>query len=92
MTVDVPEGTAPFRKVRMSETLFQQLGATSVEWGEPDAEGFYTPTLRLDRRCACGEIPQNRIHHDRTLGAYHRFGEYGPPDDWGPGPLGQAIP
>jgi len=40
---DEPEGTI-LRKVRMSETLFQLLGADRVAWGEPDEEGFYTPT------------------------------------------------
>ena len=43
---DVPEGTF-WRKVRMSETLFRLLGASGVDWGEPDEEGFYTPTVRL---------------------------------------------
>jgi hypothetical protein len=33
------------RKVLMHEGLFQQLGAGRVEWGEPDADGFYTPTV-----------------------------------------------
>lgn len=46
-TDDFPEGTAPLRKVRMSETLALQLGADRVAWGEPDAEGFYTPTLYI---------------------------------------------
>jgi hypothetical protein len=41
---DAPEGAVQ-RNVRMSETLFRQLGASRVDWGEPDAEGFYTPTL-----------------------------------------------
>lgn len=31
-------------KVRMSEEVFEALGVR-VEWGEPDAEGFYTPTI-----------------------------------------------
>lgn len=43
---DIPEG-AIWRPVRMSETLFRALGASGVEWGEPDAEGFYTPSVRL---------------------------------------------
>ena len=29
----------------MSDELFYQLGASKVEWGEPDADGFYTPTV-----------------------------------------------
>lgn len=37
-----PPGT---KRVRMSDELFHQLGAGRVEWGEPDAEGFYTPTV-----------------------------------------------
>lgn len=41
---DVPEGMV-LRKVRMSSTLFYELGAGRVIWGKPDAEGFYTPTL-----------------------------------------------
>jgi hypothetical protein len=42
---DNPEGTIT-RKVRVSETLAMQLQELGVEWGQPDAEGFYTPTLR----------------------------------------------
>lgn len=42
------ESTPVWRKVRMTETLFLELGASRVDWGEPDAEGFYTPTLRLE--------------------------------------------
>jgi hypothetical protein len=33
------------RKVRVSEEIFQQLGASGVQWGEPDPEGFYSPTV-----------------------------------------------
>ena len=44
--VDTPEGTV-WHKVRMSETLFRVLGASGVEWGAPDGEGFYTPTVFL---------------------------------------------
>ena len=35
------------RKVLVSEELFQHLGATKVDWGEPDEEGFYTPTIYM---------------------------------------------
>lgn len=31
--------------VRMTDELFHALGATKVEWGEPDALGVYTPTV-----------------------------------------------
>lgn len=62
------------RKVLVDEEFFLLLGATSVEWGEPDEDGFYTPTIRRDRCPDCDEIPQNRIHHDRTLKAYHPYG------------------
>lgn len=48
---DVPEGTI-LHKVYMSDTLFRQLGATGVEWGEPDAEGFYNPTITTEFRPA----------------------------------------
>ena len=44
--VDVPEGSV-WRKVRMSDTLFRALEAYAVDWGEPDADGFYTPTIYL---------------------------------------------
>ena len=44
--VDMPEGVV-WRKVRMSETLFRLLGAGGVDWGEPDEEGFFTPTVYL---------------------------------------------
>jgi hypothetical protein len=37
-----PEGT---RLVLVSDGLFEALGATSVDWGEPDEHGWYTPTL-----------------------------------------------
>lgn len=43
---DMPEGTY-WKPVRMSSLLFRLLGASGVEWGEPDAEGFYTPTVKL---------------------------------------------
>ena len=43
--VDEPEGTAPLRRVRVSETLFRALGATGVLWGEPDKDGFYSPSI-----------------------------------------------
>jgi hypothetical protein len=33
-----------FRKVRVSEGLFEAL-ADRVEWGEPDKQGFYTPSI-----------------------------------------------
>lgn len=38
----LPAGT---RLVLMSEPLFLELGASRVDWGEPDADGWYTPTL-----------------------------------------------
>lgn len=34
-----------WRRVRLSTELFLQLGAGQVDWGEPDDEGFYTPTI-----------------------------------------------
>jgi hypothetical protein len=44
-----------FRKVRMSPELMEQLctrdhlgNRLRVEWGEPDGEGFYTPTICVD--------------------------------------------
>jgi len=33
------------RKVWFSETLALGLGASLVDWGEPDEDGFYTPAL-----------------------------------------------
>lgn len=42
-----------FRKVRIHVELMEQLMAAAlsrghrIEWGEPDAEGFYTPTVYL---------------------------------------------
>ena len=32
-------------KVLVTEELFRELGASRVDWGEPDADGFYTPML-----------------------------------------------
>lgn len=40
-TRDVPDG----KLVRMSDELFAQLGASRVEWGEPDAFDVYNPTV-----------------------------------------------
>ena len=34
----------------MSEELFAHLGAGRVDWGEPDADGLYTPTVHKDPR------------------------------------------
>jgi hypothetical protein len=62
-----------FYKIKVTPDLFDQLGYV-VEWGQPDDEGFYTPTVFTRLRCGCGEIPQNRVHHDRTLKAYHVYG------------------
>ena len=36
------------KRVLMSDELFDALGASKVEWGEPDAEGFYTPAVYAD--------------------------------------------
>lgn len=44
--VDMPEGTV-WRPVRMSDTLFRLLGAAGVDWGDPDEDGFYVPTVYL---------------------------------------------
>lgn len=38
------------KKVLMTDDLFYQLGADRVEWGQPDEEGFYTPTIYKDTR------------------------------------------
>ena len=46
MDVDMPEGH-DWRLVRMSTELFRLIGAGGVEWGEPDADGVYTPTVYL---------------------------------------------
>lgn len=42
-----PEG-AELIPVRVSRELFDSLGASGVEWGEPDEEGFYTPTVTVE--------------------------------------------
>jgi hypothetical protein len=38
------------RKVYVSEGLFQRMGASQVVWGEPDKDGFYTPTVYRDTK------------------------------------------
>ena len=44
------------RKVWFSETLAVGLGASLLTWGEPDEDGFYTPTLtRLNPDAALRE-------------------------------------
>ncbi len=37
------------RKVLMDEAFAIGLGADRVVWGEPDADGFYTPALYKER-------------------------------------------
>lgn len=44
MTRDTPVAEVGTRKVLVSEGVFEAL-ADRIEWGEPDADGFYTPTL-----------------------------------------------
>jgi hypothetical protein len=46
----------PLKRVLMSDDLFAQLGAT-VEWGEPDAEGFYTPTVYREAAAGPRDVP-----------------------------------
>lgn len=65
--------------VRMSPELVAELSKGNSfqrwEFGEPDGEGFYSPIVVDVARCPdCDELPVNRIHHDRTLKAYHPFG------------------
>jgi hypothetical protein len=55
---DVPEGTVQ-RNVRMSETLFQQLGASRVDWGEPDAAGAGVVSTDGDLRAALTTLISN---------------------------------
>lgn len=38
-----------WKKVRVSDELFELLGVDRVDWGEPDEEGFYTPTVYVTR-------------------------------------------
>ncbi len=52
----VPLPGAIIRKVRMAEELTEQLftrdadgNRLRIEWGEPDAEGFYCPIISVDR-------------------------------------------
>lgn len=50
------------KNVRMTDELFAELGATRVDWGEPDAEGFYTPTVYASTiPCKCGH--RLVLHH-----------------------------
>ena len=59
---DQPEGTVR-RKVWFSETLALGLGASLVDWGEPDEAGFYTPALT--QPAAPAEAPCFRCNYDR---------------------------
>ena len=45
MTTERVERAAQY-KVWLSDVLFEQLGVEAVEWGQPDAYGFYTPIVR----------------------------------------------
>jgi len=44
MTTERVERAAQY-KVWLSDVLFEQLGVEAVDWGQPDAYGFYTPTV-----------------------------------------------
>lgn len=47
----IEEGSRPpedTRLVLMSEELAVALGASRIEWGEPDEHGWYTPTLHRE--------------------------------------------
>ena len=54
------EGQA-FRNVRMSPELMERWAARDInghrihwDWGKPDAEGFYTPTITIDHEDKLG--------------------------------------
>jgi len=49
------------RKVLMTDDLFEALGASRVDWGEPDGDGFYTPTVYRDT----GPRPDSGIDVER---------------------------
>jgi hypothetical protein len=40
-------------KVKVTEELFKKFGAEGIYWGEPDSEGFYTPTVVWPREPVC---------------------------------------
>ena len=44
------------KRVLMTDELFEQLGASRVDWGQPDADGFYTPSVYKDARSAEGVL------------------------------------
>ena len=45
--VDLGELEKPIYPVRISAGLFEELGGR-VDWGEPDADGFYDPVIFRD--------------------------------------------
>jgi hypothetical protein len=42
--------------VKVTEEVFYTMGAVSVDWGKPDSEGFYTPTIRGDYKNKLAKI------------------------------------
>jgi hypothetical protein len=72
----VDEPVNPPRKVLIDEGLFQQLGAGRVEWGEPDADGFYTPTVYDSRLHEARFIPCPRCGKTTFRSPYGWDGEH----------------
>lgn len=52
-------------RVLMSDMLFDHLGAGSVDWGEPDTEGFYTPTVHTSAHLARAQAEARQQERER---------------------------
>jgi hypothetical protein len=66
-------GMSETRKVLFSEELALSLGASHVDWGEPDADGFYTPTLYAHVRALDLDSPDPApLDVERLARALHR--------------------
>jgi hypothetical protein len=78
------------KRVLVSDELFAALG-TRVEWGEPDVDGFYTPTLYRDHEHYWVDAPDDETGwHCTICGVTEYPGEEVDPEDEVPAALGAA--
>lgn len=69
MPLHVRARMSGMKRVLMTDELFQQLGADHVEWGEPDADGFYAPNVYAALSSATPDlrVALERLVDKRTL-------------------------
>ena len=58
MTPETRKEVPAVYRVWLSDVLFEQMGLDLVDWGQPDAQGFYTPIVH--RTYADREVAEAR--------------------------------